>query len=626
MFQWQKRSISLLFILFPFFIIAQKSDSVKAVTPAEKKVIAEALPAAVDSTVLYSSSAQDYMLDHSGSSKHEDTTLKDIQNYYRIGVLGNVGLPSYSLLAEPDKRVSNTLFRWNKLNNNNDLITESDPIYFSTPKIYTRISAAMGQKQEQYLKLVHAQKLFKKVNIGLLFNRYSCLGFYQNQQSLTTNLLFSSNYKTASGRWGYGFYYLFNKLKYQLNGGIKNDSLFNNDNVLAEKSLFAVNLATAKQNIKTSSLNFNTFFRFNRSDSNKVAHYFVYETNYQSNYWVYSDASTDFGFYKNDFIFTTASKDSVSSKTFSNSLLYRLNVLGDKVIFYGGYKSEISRYTQAVIDTFMTNNILKSGLQLRFKNHRFTANAQYVFNGYNLANYLGDAAYTVRFARNFQLRAAANVSNQLPEYFLMRFIGNHFMWNNHFSPVQTQDASITLNSPKYKFYLGAYIGQQQNQIYFDTAAMPQQYNKGTMISRFYAGKDLKLGWLHFNNYLNYQATPNTDIIRLPQFVTSHQLYYEGRLFKKNLWLQVGVQARYISSYMANAYQPATNQFYLQDKKEYGNYIFADVFINAEIKPVKFFLMASHINQGLSGANYMLTPNYPMPDRSLKAGLVWMLFD
>ena len=147
-----------------------------------------------------------------------------------------------------------------------------------------------------------------------------------------------------------------------------------------------------------------------------------------------------------------------------------------------------------------------------------------------------------------------------------------------------------------------------------------------MITRFFAGKDLKLASIHFNNNINYQTTANTDIIRLPNWVTTHQLYYEGKLFKKNLWLQVGFQARYISSFYANAYMPATNQFYLQNDKKEGNYWFIDFFISAQIKPVKFFLMAQHLNQGFMGNNYILSPGYPMPDRSFKAGLCWMLFN
>src|SRR2546430_1673729 len=113
--------------------------------------------------------------------------------------------------------------------------------------------------------------------------------------------------------------------------------------------------------------------------------------------------------------------------------------------------------------------------------------------------------------------------------------------------------------------------------------------------------------MHFNNTINYQTTQNTDIIRLPSLLTFSQLYYENKFFKNNLWLQFGAQARYVSAYMANAYMPETNQFYLQDKKNYGDYVFIDVFFNAQIDRFRFFLLASHINQGLTGGNYMLCP-------------------
>jgi putative beta-barrel porin len=68
---------------------------------------------------------------------------------------------------------------------------------------------------------------------------------------------------------------------------------------------------------------------------------------------------------------------------------------------------------------------------------------------------------------------------------------------------------------------------------------------------------------------------------------------------------------------------------LQNQTTCGNYVFVDFFLSAEIYPVRFFIMAQHINQGIMGnwtGNYILTPNYPMPDRSIKFGLTWLLFN
>jgi hypothetical protein len=582
-----------------------------------------------DTTYYTSATRTQSLLGLSENSKGADTTLDNTHNYYQTGVLGNMGLPSYSLIAEQPKHTSATFFSWNKLNNQKDLITEDDPMYFGTEKIYTKITAAVGFKQEQFLKLVHSQSIRKKVNVSLLFNRYSCTGFYLQQQSLTTNLLLSSNYKTDNGRWGYKAYYLFNKLKYQLNGGIANDSFVGSATYPAP-NLIPVNFnsGTAKQLIKTSAISFNTFFRLNKDDSAKSSHYLIYETNYQSNYLLYVDGIADtIGGSKNTYLNQiTGSHDSIGTRIFSNSLLYKFTAANGKFIFYGGYKNEAIKYHQHRLDTVGFNHIVKGGFILNLNKHMLNATADYVVNGFNSNNYEIDANYRFMIKDNFYLSANAQSQSRLPDFNLLFYNGNRFLWTNNFKDVQTQNATVSLTNKKYKFYFGAFIQQQQKQIYFNTEALPTQYNGSTMITRFFAGKDLKLACIHFNNNINYQTTANTDIIRLPNWVTTHQLYYEGKLFKKNLWLQVGFQARYISSFMANAYMPATNQFYLQNEKSYGNYVFIDFFISAQIKPVKFFIMAQHLNQGFMGNNYILSPGYPMPDRSFKVGLSWMLFN
>jgi hypothetical protein len=579
-----------------------------------------------DSTILFSSTQNEEMFGIRQSSQKTDTILDNIQNYYQNGVLGNIGLPTYSLLAK-DNSYSSNFFNWTKLNNSNDLFTDKQPLYFRpSGKVYTKITAVMGQKQEQVFKIQHSQNI-KRVNISLLFNRYSCFGFYLNQKTITDNLLASSNYITKNGRWGYNSYLLFNKLKYQLNGGIQGGDTALEQSLFLDKQLLPVNLTTSKQNVRTSSFFFSTFFRLNKSDSSNINHFLIYEGNYQSNYWIYSGADT--GYYKHYYFYSStgaALTDSMSVKGLSNSFLYRMNVAGNKFVFYTGYKSEFNHYLQSNIDTLSLNHIARAGFCLNVKNNFFNTNIQYVASGYNQSNYAADAHYLLTLGKNFYFDAKANANKQMAALSLQRYFSPHFIWNNNFANIITQNATIAFGSTKYKFSIGAFVQQQQNAIYFDTLALPKQYNGNAVNGRFFIQKDLKLWHVHFNNIINYQPENNTDFIRLPNIQTFSQLYYEGKLFKNNLWLQVGVQARYVSAYKANAYMPATNQFYLQDSKTYGDYFFADVFLNAQIDRFRFFLMAQHVNQGLTGGNYILCPDYPMPDRSFKAGLVWMFFD
>ncbi|MHB8260166.1 MAG: putative porin [Bacteroidia bacterium] len=602
-----------------------------------------------DTTFYLSSTRTQNMFDLSDNSKAKDTTLDNTHNYYQIGVLGNMGLPSYSLIADRQQRGTSSFFNWNKLNNRNDLITEDDPMYFTTHKVYTKITAVMGQKVEQYLKLEHSQTI-KKVNISLLFNRYSCLGFYQQQQSLVTNLLGSSNYKTDNGRWGYNFYYLFNKVKYQLNGGVNDSSLSSPQYIFQPKNIYPFDpifsSLTARANIKTSNISFSTFYRLNKNDTSKTvisekgdttyqvtpkkaSHYLVYETNYQSNYYLYVDGYSDTTAQFKNHLYSyvgQGSYDSTGSRVFSNSLLYKLKTANNNFIFYAGYRNEAIKYHQHFIDTVGFNHVARAGFILKVKKHQLSSTAEYVLAGFNKANYELDVNYRFTMKHGFYIDAAAQDQSRLPDFNLMFYNGNRFFWQNNFSAVQTQNIKVSIVNKRYKFYVGVFSQMQQNQIYCNTDALPTQYKGSTNITRLFAGKDLRLWHIHINNNINYQLTKDTNIIRLPNWVTTHQLYYESKLFKNNLWLQIGFQARYISSYKANAYMPATNQFYLQNDKYYGDYVFIDFFISAEIYPVRFFILATHLNQGFMGGNYILTPNYPMPDRSFKFGLTWLLFN
>ena len=125
---------------------------------------------------------------------------------------------------------------------------------------------------------------------------------------------------------------------------------------------------------------------------------------------------------------------------------------------------------------------------------------------------------------------------------------------------------------------------------------------------------------------NYQSTNYQAIVSIPNHVANGALYYQGNLFKKALQLQIGFNAQYFSEFNGLAYMPATNIYYVQTRKMTGDYPFIDFFLNARIKPVRFFIKIDHVTQGFLGNNYYLTPGYLQNDRAFKFGLNWLFFD
>ena len=126
--------------------------------------------------------------------------------------------------------------------------------------------------------------------------------------------------------------------------------------------------------------------------------------------------------------------------------------------------------------------------------------------------------------------------------------------------------------------------------------------------------------------LYYQSTNKSSLIRIAPGAATGSIYYTGNLFKNNLQLQIGVQGEYYQKFKAYAYMPATNQYYLQNRVSVGEYPFVDVFLNARIRPVQFFVKIENVLYGALVSNYSFVPAYIQPDRAFRFGLTWMFFD
>ncbi|MDE5627514.1 MAG: putative porin, partial [Candidatus Amulumruptor sp.] len=94
------------------------------------------------------------------------------------------------------------------------------------------------------------------------------------------------------------------------------------------------------------------------------------------------------------------------------------------------------------------------------------------------------------------------------------------------------------------------------------------------------------------------------------------------LFKvATLHVQLGVDCDWYSKYYAYDYQPATSVFYTQDKVKVGNYPFMNAYVNMKLSKARFYVLFSHINQGMIGGNnYFALPHYPMNPRRFLLGV------
>lgn len=140
---------------------------------------------------------------------------------------------------------------------------------------------------------------------------------------------------------------------------------------------------------------------------------------------------------------------------------------------------------------------------------------------------------------------------------------------------------------------------------------------------------LKLNWrwLHLDMQHFLQYSSDTIQMPLPRWACKNSLYVDIPLFSRAMRMQIGADLRHHTPYYAPGYEPTLGVFYHQDQERVGGYIWADMFINIQIKRASFYLKGGHLNALWdSSPDYFLLPHYPGQKFGLFWGITWKFFD
>ncbi len=576
---------------------------------------------------------------NSDSLKFIDMSLENFQNFSSHNYLGNAGMPQVDLFYNFSFRKLG--FQYSKNYFVNNFYTKDNLQFFQTLTPYTSLFYQAGSKREQLFKMTFSYNLKKNWNITANFFRIRSEGFYLRQKTYDNFISLTSNYTSKNRRYAILCGIIYNDVQNNENGGILNDSLFENGGVL-DKKLLDIKLRNANRNYLNRSFFINQYLNFGnkRNDSlnnsiDKTKSRFIFSTFYEDNLIEYRDSNPANNFYSNIFNDSLNTYDSTYNLKFENELKW--NKLDNKkhrglidLIGLGfSFKDQLVSVKQREIDTTFNNIIFGAALYNTYTNHQFwwSFDAKSALSGYNKSDYhvflsikkgLFDSIVFVTFNLNSR--------NYTPDFIYNRYSSNHFRWNNRFQKIIENGADLLFSIEKYKTKLGIHYREFSNPVYFDNYAVSRQFQGTVPVFSADLRKDFSFFNWHLNNTIQYQYVPDSSIIRLPNLVLENALFYENSLLKKALKIQIGVSLFFLSEYFSNAYMPATAQFYLQDDKKYGNYPFIDFFINAKIKSARIFFKIDHLNSGWMGNGYQITPDYPMNDRAFKLGISWQFDD
>jgi hypothetical protein len=223
------------------------------------------------------------------------------------------------------------------------------------------------------------------------------------------------------------------------------------------------------------------------------------------------------------------------------------------------------------------------------------------------------------------LTITGSIENRVSDYFQEEFYSNHIRWKNDFSMEQNMTVKGLFTLPKYKLKMGANYALINNFIYNDTLGIPSQTNKELLVFSAFLDKDFNYRNLHFRTRVLWQKASDESLIHLPDFSTFISAYYKFRV-SKVLHTQIGIDTRFNSSYFADAYDPSTGLFYLQEEKEIGNFPYIDVYANLRLKRTRLFFKMINIGTEFIDREYFTTPHYPMNRRTFRFGVAWAFYD
>ncbi|MDR0845612.1 MAG: putative porin [Tannerella sp.] len=223
--------------------------------------------------------------------------------------------------------------------------------------------------------------------------------------------------------------------------------------------------------------------------------------------------------------------------------------------------------------------------------------------------------------KDASIQAKGHIYNVTPAFYQRYNHSRYFWWDNRdLNKIQRISAEgiVTVEQTRTQFSVG--LESIQNYVYFDTNGQPAQYGKNLQVVTGRLRQNFRTKSFGWENELAYQLSSEESVLPLPKLSAYSNLYVMFK-FAKVLSIQMGTDVRYHTSYFSPYYEPATQQFQLQDKLKTGNYPLMNAYVNFHLKQTRFFIEWYNVGSVIvSHPEYFSMPHYPMNPMVMKMGL------
>lgn len=501
-------------------------------------------------------------------------------------------------------------------------------------KAFSRARYVNGAKRENVLEVDLASRFGKLLFAGFHFDRVRAQGFYNRQTTDNTEINIFSGIRSKDFRYQAFLNFGWNGITNEENGGLANDSAFE-FGATASREFQSVNLLNAERRVREFGLRFDhglilTKWKqdtVDRKPANRLRLFHRFEADQKK--WIYEDLP-DTNFYEHIYLDSTLTLDSTYMLRIRNELgiqfVRSLNDSMHRPRIYAYAAHEFNRINSDTLGLENQNVSVGGTVNLNIKGKvRLNADAEVWLLGYNQGDVVVNAEIPVSI-NNWKFGPELRFALNEPGWKYQNYSSNNFQWSNTFGKQSNLSAGLKVANEKWRTTIDFDYQVLGNFIYFDTSWLPQQATEIQQLINLKLDQKLNWRWIHFdlNGKLSYLLSG--DAISLPLFNGRASLYYENRLFKRRLKLQVGMDVWFYTEFEAYGYIPALAEFSRSSERKIGNYPYLDAWISFRRKKLSFFFMVKHWNAGLMGNTYYNHLHYPGNDMAIKFGVNWVFLD
>ena len=531
-----------------------------------------------------------------------------------------------------------------------------------------------GSKETGYdhVRAIYTNNANKQINFGGMFDYMYGEGYYANQSTSFMNASAWASY--LGDKYNFHMYYQHNFMKMAENGGISDETYITAPETHRSTASASNDIPVYLDNTWNRQENdvffynhhYNIgFYKTDESDTTGTKKIFVPVTKifhtiklgkYMKNYRQYSKP-------KDYYTYTYFPKDTTEDKTRHFALR---NYLGlslcegfNKWAAFGinayiGHEYRSYEMIDSVLEgsayafrygTVKENDFFLGGQLLRTQGEKFhfNLNAQFCFAG----SAIGDLEINGHTDLNFpflkdtvQVALNAFIKNLAPSHYVSRYHGRYTWWDFDASKEWKTRIEAVLTSKRTKTQLTVALENVKNYTYFIDNGLPSTttsnaythnvtpMQESEMIQVFSVNliQNFRLGILHFDNDITYQACTHKSVLPLPTLSTYHNLYLDFRIAKV-LHTEFGADLKFFTEYEAPDYAPTIGMFCNQNPAntvKIGKFPIISIYANFDLKKARFYIQYYHANAGTN--RYFWAPGYPASPTGLHFGISWNFYD